>query len=164
MATVYLGLGSNLGARLDNLRRARSALRRLPATTLVTVSGCYETEPVGGPSGQRSYYNAVVCLSTALAPRDLLERTRRIEEACGRVRTERWGPRTLDIDILLYDDLVSDDPELILPHPRLHERGFVLAPLAEMAPDVRPPGLSFTIEQLWRNLPRPGGVVRIGDW
>jgi len=164
MATVYLGLGSNLGDRLDNLNRARRALRRLPATTLLAVSGCYETEPVGGPPGQSSYYNAVVCLTTSLEPHALLRQTRRIERACGRVRDERWGPRTLDIDILLYDDRISDDPELILPHPRLHERGFVLAPLAELAPGLHLPGQGDTVGELWRHLPRPCGVTRLGDW
>lgn len=142
---AYLGLGSNLGDRWEHLRGALSALEEMTA-----VSPVYETEPVGGPAGQGPYLNAVVELVTRRSPRELLEVARRLEEAAGRVRTARHGPRTLDVDVLLVGDLVVDEPDLVVPHPRLWERRFVLAPLADLAPDLVPP----------ETLDRAGGTVR----
>lgn len=137
-ATAYLALGSNLGDRLEHLR---VATRRLDATDGIDVlrsSRVYETEPVGPP--QPAYLNAVLAVDTTLAPRELLEACRGVEDAAGRVRAERWGPRTLDVDILVYDELTVAEPDLVIPHPRMHERGFVLVPLGELDADAMLPG------------------------
>jgi 2-amino-4-hydroxy-6-hydroxymethyldihydropteridine diphosphokinase len=130
---AFLGLGSNLGDRAAYLQGAVDAL-----PDVVAVSRFYETDPVGGPEGQPPYLNAVVELDTELSPGDLLDWCRRLEAAAGRVRTERWGPRTLDVDVLLVGDLVIDEPDLQVPHPRMWERSFVLIPLAELAPELVP--------------------------
>jgi 2-amino-4-hydroxy-6-hydroxymethyldihydropteridine diphosphokinase len=133
---AFVGLGSNLGDRRGALARAVGALRE--AGDVVSVSPVYETEPVGGPAGQPTYLNVVVELSTGDSPRRLLERCRDLEEAAGRVRTVRFGPRTLDADVLLVGDAVVVDDDLCVPHPRMWERRFVLAPLADVAPDLVP--------------------------
>jgi dihydroneopterin aldolase/2-amino-4-hydroxy-6-hydroxymethyldihydropteridine diphosphokinase len=125
---AYLGLGSNLGDRRAHLQAAVAAL-----PDVVAVSPVYETAPVGGPPGQSPYLNLVVALDTALSPRELLEVGRRLEQAAGRTRTEPDGPRTLDVDVLLVGDLRVDDPDLVVPHPRMWQRRFVLAPLADLA-------------------------------
>ncbi len=130
---AFLALGSNLGDRWSHLRRAVRAIPDVAATSSV-----YETAPVGGPAGQGSFLNAVVQLDTELSPRQLLDLCRRLEEAAGRVRGERFGPRTLDVDVLLVDDLVVDDPDLVVPHPKMWDRPFVLVPLAQLAPDLVP--------------------------
>jgi len=132
---AYLALGSNVGDRLAHLQRAIDTMRAEPALTVVAVSKVYETDPVGGPE-QGVYLNAVVAIETALEPRPLLSLAQRLERDAGRVRAERWGPRTLDVDILLYDDIRVDDEDLTIPHPRMWERGFVLAPLRDVAPDL----------------------------
>lgn len=129
---AYLGLGSNLGDRRAHLRRAVETL--LVAGDLEAVSPVYETEPVGGPEGQGPYLNVVVALDTADGPRRLLQRCRRLEADAGRVRTVRHGPRTLDADVLLVDGDSVDDEDLEVPHPRMWERRFVLAPLRDLAP------------------------------
>jgi 2-amino-4-hydroxy-6-hydroxymethyldihydropteridine diphosphokinase len=126
-----VSLGSNLGDREAYLRAAREALAALPATTLIAESRVYETAPQD-LTGQDAFLNQVVCLETALQPLDLLRECQRIEREHGRVRSLRFGPRTLDIDILLFQDAESDDPELTLPHPRMVKRAFVLVPLAEI--------------------------------
>ncbi len=110
---------------------------------LVAVSPVYETDPVGGPQGQRPYLNLVVELSTTRSPRQLLELAGRLERQAGRVRGERWGPRTLDVDVLLVGDLVVDEPDLVVPHPRMYERAFVLVPLADLAPELVPGATRF---------------------
>jgi len=125
---AYLGLGSNLGDRRAHLRAAVDAL-----PDVVAVSPVYETTPVGGPPGQAPYLNLVVALETIMSPRDLLDAARRLETAAGRVRTEVGGPRTLDVDVLLVGDLAVDEPDLVVPHPRMWRRRFVLAPLADLA-------------------------------
>ena len=130
---AFLGLGSNLGDRWANLRAAVAGL-----PDVIAVSGVYETDPVGGPPGQDPYLNAVVELDTELSPRRLLELAWRLEDESGRVRGERWGPRPLDVDVLMVGDLVVDEPELTVPHPRLRERSFGLVPLADIAPDLVP--------------------------
>jgi 2-amino-4-hydroxy-6-hydroxymethyldihydropteridine diphosphokinase len=133
---AYLGLGSNLGDRRAHLRRAIDAL-----PGVVAVSPVYETEPVGGPPGQEPYLNLVVALETDRSPRELLELAHDLEDAAGRVRKERHGPRTLDVDVLLVGPLCVDEPDLVVPHPRMWERRFVLAPLADLATGrVRPVG------------------------
>jgi 2-amino-4-hydroxy-6-hydroxymethyldihydropteridine diphosphokinase len=125
---AFLGLGSNLGDPRAHLRAAVAAL-----PDVVAVSPVYETEPVGGPSGQSPYLNLVVALETDLSPRELLELAHQLEEAAGRVRTERHGPRTLDVDVLLVGDLTVRERDLVVPHPRMWQRRFVLAPLADLA-------------------------------
>jgi len=143
---AFLGLGSNLGDRAGALRRAVQAIPDAVAT-----SRLYETEPVGGPPGQGPYLNLVVELQTERSPRQLLELAGRLESEAGRVRGERWGPRPLDVDVLLVDDLVVDEDDLVVPHPRLWERRFVVEPLFELAPDL--------VSPLARE--RAGGEVRV---
>ena len=132
---AYLALGSNLGDRLAHLQFAVDALARVPGVNVVAVSRVYETTPVGGPP-QDPYLNAVVAIETGLDPYELLHRTQQIEDLAERVRAERWGPRTLDIDLLLMDGTRVRNDELTIPHPRMWERGFVLAPLRDVAPDL----------------------------
>lgn len=138
MSRAYLGLGSNVGDRLANLRRAVDLLRDRGARP-VRSSRVYGTDPVGGPP-QPEYLNAVVEIETGLNPRSLLEVCLAVEEELGRVREERWGPRVIDVDILTYDDRHVDEPDLVVPHPRMHERGFVLIPLLELDADPPLPG------------------------
>lgn len=139
MATsAFLALGSNLGDRLEHLR---AAVRRLDATQGIEVvrsSRVYETEPVGPP--QPPYLNAVIEVVTTLTPSELLEASLGVEDSLGRVRAERWGPRTIDVDILVFDELTVDEPDLKIPHPRMHKRGFVLVPLGELDADAMLPG------------------------
>ena len=135
MAVAYIALGSNLGDRPALLDRALAELRGRTGVEVVHVSSLYETAPVGGPAGQGPYLNAAAELRTELAAAALLRLLLEVESGLGRVRTERDGPRTIDLDLLLYDDVVRDDNELTLPHPRLHQRLFVLQPLAEIAPE-----------------------------
>jgi 2-amino-4-hydroxy-6-hydroxymethyldihydropteridine diphosphokinase len=136
---AFIGLGSNLGDRLRFLREAVDALGQ--AGDVVAVSPVYETEPVGGPAGQGAFLNVVVELRTADSPRRLLERCQSLERAADRVRAVRFGPRTLDADVLLVGQESVDDEDLVVPHPRMWERRFVLAPLADLAPDVVPAGV-----------------------
>jgi 2-amino-4-hydroxy-6-hydroxymethyldihydropteridine diphosphokinase len=131
---AFIGLGSNLGDRRALLRRAVAGLR--DGGDVVGVSPLYESEPVGGPAGQGPYLNLVVELSTSDTPRELLERCRALEEAGDRVRTVRWGPRTLDADVLWVEGWQVDEEDLTVPHPRLWERRFVVRPLADLAPDL----------------------------
>jgi 2-amino-4-hydroxy-6-hydroxymethyldihydropteridine diphosphokinase len=131
---AYLALGSNLGDRAATLQRALDALRETAGVKVVAVSQVYETDPIG--PAQPDYLNAVVALETSLAPRDLLDVAQRLERDAGRVRGERWGPRTLDVDVLLVGDETVDEPDLAVPHPRMWERAFVVAPLADIAPDL----------------------------
>jgi len=143
---VFLGLGSNLG---DREAAIEEALRQLAARGFVTRvrSSLWQTEPVGGPP-QGWFLNAAVGGETTLTPESLLAACLATEGALGRVRREKDGPRTIDVDLLLYGDLRIEGPSLVLPHPRLHERRFVLAPLAEIAPRTLHPGLGRTIEEL----------------
>ncbi|HEY2430079.1 MAG TPA: 2-amino-4-hydroxy-6-hydroxymethyldihydropteridine diphosphokinase, partial [Acidimicrobiales bacterium] len=130
---AFLGMGSNVGDRRRFLTDAIDSV-----SGVVAVSPLYETDPVGGPP-QDAFLNVVVELATALTPRQLLGVAHRLESAAGRVRAERWGPRTLDVDVLLVGDLAVDEPDLVVPHPRMWDRRFVLAPLADLAPDLVPP-------------------------
>lgn len=150
MTRAFLGLGSNLGDRERYLREAVASLG--PAVR--RVSPVYETEPVGGPPGQGPYLNIVVEIDTDLSPRDLLAVCHRLEAAAGRVRGERWGPRTLDVDILLIDGVRLAEPDLTVPHPRMWERRFVVAPLADLAPELVPEGWERRVE---------GRVRRVGN-
>ncbi|MFN8038788.1 MAG: 2-amino-4-hydroxy-6-hydroxymethyldihydropteridine diphosphokinase [Acidimicrobiales bacterium] len=146
---AVLGLGSNLGDRRLYLKEAVASL-----SGVVAVSPVYETEPVGGPGGQGAYLNCVVELDTDLSPRALLGVCHRLESAADRVRDQRWGPRTLDVDILWHEQGPVDEPDLQIPHPRMFERLFVMAPLAEIAPDLAPPGWEDRAE---------GRVALLGD-
>jgi 2-amino-4-hydroxy-6-hydroxymethyldihydropteridine diphosphokinase len=133
---AYLGIGSNLGDRLAYLQLAVDELGTTAGIVVVGVSPVYETAPVGGPE-QPDYLNAVVAVDTVLTARELLGVAQGIEAAAERVRTVRWGPRTLDVDVLLVGDERVDDPDLVVPHPRLAERAFVVVPLAELDPAWR---------------------------
>ena len=152
--TAYIGLGSNLGDRRGNLLAALEYLRATPGIVVRAVSALIETLPVGGPPGQGVYLNGAAELATSLEPHRLLGRLMDIESACGRRRDQevRWGPRTCDLDILLIDDLVIDTPDLTVPHPRMHERRFVLEPLAAVAPLAWHPVLGRTVCQLLAEL------------
>ena len=145
MPLVYLALGSNLGDRAHNLRRALQALGERLA--LDAVSPCYETEPAY-VLDQPRFYNLTCRATTTLAPLDLLHHLKELETRLGREPGLRFGPRVIDLDILFYDDLVLDIPELTLPHPRLQERAFVLVPLADIAPDLVHPTLGLPIAAL----------------
>ena len=136
MTRAFLGLGSNLGDRRRYLRHAVEAL----GDQVRAVSDCYETDPVGGPD-QDAFLNIVVELDTPFTPRELLGVCHRLESGAERVRIERWGPRTLDVDIIWIDGVTLDDPDLTIPHPRWQQRRFVLAPLAELAPELVPADL-----------------------
>lgn len=135
-----LGLGSNIGDRLEMLQNAVNTILASPVVFPVAVSPVYETEPIGGPAGQDPYLNAVLVVETQAQARLLLERARSTEDAYGRTREDRWAARTLDIDLLAYGSRVYDDPDCTVPHPRAHERAFVLAPWADIDPDFTVPG------------------------
>jgi len=128
---AYLALGANLGDRLATLRKAVSSLPNVQA-----VSAIYETEPIGGPAGQPAYLNAVVEVAWYETPFDLLALCQQLEQEAHRVRVERWGPRTLDVDILLIEGVTLNKPDLQIPHPRMWQRRFVLTPLREIAPHL----------------------------
>lgn len=134
MTRVFLGLGSNIGDRVRYLRDAVDTLRNLDIG-FWAVSPTYQTDPVGGPE-QDAFLNLVVELDTDIAPHDLLAICHRLEAAAERVREVHWGPRTLDVDILWIDGVTLDDPDLVVPHPRMWDRRFVLAPLRDLAPDL----------------------------
>jgi 2-amino-4-hydroxy-6-hydroxymethyldihydropteridine diphosphokinase len=151
MSICHIGLGSNMGNRRGNLVAALELVGRLPGTTVKQVSRFIETTPVGGPPGQEPFLNAAVEMETILRPHVLLDRLREIEAKLGRARGERWGPRPIDLDILLFGDQRIDEPELTIPHPRMHFRRFVLEPLAEIAPEARHPA-GWTIGQRWKQL------------
>lgn len=146
MARALLGLGSNLGDRQAFLRRAIADMPDVAA-----VSDLFETDPIGGPD-QGAYLNVVVELATDLTARDLLELCRRLEAEAERVREVRWGPRTLDVDVLWVDGETVDEPDLIVPHPRMFDRAFVMVPLHQLAPDIGPD---------WQN-PDEGEVRNLG--
>jgi len=158
---VFVGLGSNLGDRASKLEFARRALARSAGISVVSSSRIYETDPVGPPP-QGPYLNAVLGLETALAPRTLLDRLLEIELAAGRVRDDasrpRWSARPLDLDLLLYGERLIDEPGLSVPHPRLHERAFVLEPLAELASERVHPVLGVEIGELAAALHDPSAV------
>lgn len=144
---AYVGLGSNLDLPAAQLRRTLTALDALPATRLRRASRLYRTPP-WGLLQQPEFVNAVAELETTLGARELLEALQSLERGAGRAREQRWGPRVLDLDLLLYDELQLDEPGLQLPHPHLHERAFVLVPLAEIAPALQVPGRASVAELL----------------
>ena len=148
MNSAYLGLGSNLGNRMAFLRSGRDALADRSAIVLIRAAGVYETEAVGGPPDNPFFLNTALQIETSMTPQQLLATCLAIEDEFGRSRPVRWAPRTLDIDILFYADQVVCEENLSIPHPRLQERSFVLAPLREIAPDLRHPLLDQTISEL----------------
>ncbi len=149
MATAYIGLGSNLGDRAAEIEAALSALRELDGVNVAATSPSYETASEG-PVEQGRYLNAAAAIETRLGPRELLDAMLAIERTLGRRREQeiRWGPRRIDLDLLMYDDRILDEPGLTIPHPRMHQRRFVLGPLSRIAPDAVHPQLDETIEFL----------------
>jgi len=156
VTTVYLGLGSNLGDRRRNLEAALDALRAHPQIAVTAVSSFLETEPVGGPPGQGRFLNAAAAIETDLSPGALLEELKRVERALGRKPGPRWGPREIDLDILLCGDTILETGTLVIPHPRMRERRFVLEPLAEIAPTARDPATGRTVRELLASLKDSG--------
>ncbi|MDX9766752.1 MAG: 2-amino-4-hydroxy-6-hydroxymethyldihydropteridine diphosphokinase [Ectothiorhodospiraceae bacterium] len=157
-ALAYIGLGSNLQSPADQVSQAVRELAALPQSRLVACSSLYGSPPMG-PSDQPDYVNAVAALTTGLEPRALLEMLFEIERRHGRERLQRWGPRTLDLDLLLYDDRMIDEAGLVVPHPGLPQRAFVLYPLFEIAPELDVPGFG-PLAALVDACPR-AGLMRI---
>lgn len=158
---AYIGLGSNLGDRELRLLMAVAELGKLPGTRVTALSHFYETDPVGGVA-QENFYNAVARISTSLQPLELLTELKRVEvEVFKRKPSGYWGPRSMDLDILLYGDLVLKNDRLTIPHPRLHERRFVLQPLADLAPSLVHPSLGRSIAELLASLATAERVVRV---
>jgi 2-amino-4-hydroxy-6-hydroxymethyldihydropteridine diphosphokinase len=147
MNTAFIAFGGNVGDVRESFREARDELAALPGCRLVASSLLYTSEPLG-PPGQPDYLNAMVSLDTELMPRTLLHEMQRIEDRHGRVREARWGPRTLDLDLIAMDDIISDAAELTLPHPEMHARVFVLQPLCDLAPEWQHPRMEQTARQL----------------
>ena len=159
--SAYIGLGSNLDDPVAQIARAIASLEHLPASRLRAVSSCYRNPPLG-PQDQPHYVNAVAALETTLAPRALLDALQALERAQGRVRTaERWGPRTLDLDLLTYGDAIISEDGLKLPHPGIAARAFVLVPLAEIAPQLIIPGFA-SVATLLAGVDR-ASVVPVAD-
>ncbi len=159
-STVFVGLGSNLEQPLQQLQRAIEELAAIPGTELLKVSSFYETAPVGIVD-QPMFFNAVAMLKTRLSPQDFLQHLLSVEAEHARQRIEKNGPRTLDLDVLIFGDLQNNETSLVVPHPRMHERAFVLVPLLEIAPEVKIPGIGAASECL----PKVGsaGVRRVSN-
>ncbi len=155
MAACLLALGSNQGDRAQNLLAAIERLNTHPAIQFRRISSFHLTSPVGGPAGQDAYFNAAALIETDLYPAELLHALLKIEQELGRVRSECWGPRTIDLDLLLYDAAILESSEITVPHPRLHERRFALAPATEIAADFVHPKLRQTVGELLAALPPP---------
>ena len=146
--TAYIALGANLGDRRANIERAIALLRGTAGVTVTKVSSLLDNPAVGGPTDSPPFLNAAAEIATTLAPRELLARLLEIERQLGRERREKWGPRSIDLDLLLFGDAVIDEPDLKVPHPLMHRRRFVLEPLAEIAPDAVHPLFRQTVRQL----------------
>jgi 2-amino-4-hydroxy-6-hydroxymethyldihydropteridine diphosphokinase len=161
LTKVVYSVGSNLGDRLANLQGAVDAIRDTPDVIVVDVSAVYETAPVGGPADSPAFLNLVIVAETTLEPRTLLERAQAVEDAYGRVRVERWAPRTLDVDLIMVGRAQTQESDLQLPHPLAHERGFVLLPWLEIDPTATLPGHG-AVADLVRDVDA-SGVVRRDD-
>lgn len=159
MQNVFVALGSNLGDRQETLSRALEHMLAHPSIALVRASSLYETAPVGGPP-QDHFLNAVVHVETDLQPDDLLAALQTVENTLDRQREIRWGPRTVDLDIIFFDDKIIQTPQLAIPHPRMTERHFVLAPLVEIAPAAIHPVRNQTTTEILNELPTVDGDVR----
>lgn len=159
--TVYLALGANLGSRRNSMREALQSLA--PQVKILAQSRLYETAPAY-VLDQPIFLNMVIRAHTALPPAELLAYLKQLENKIGRAKTIRYGPREIDLDIIFYNDVILETPALKIPHPRMHERGFVLRPLADIAPDLRHPVLKKTISQLLAALPEDDGILAITDW
>lgn len=157
---IYLGLGTNLGDRLENLNRALHLLTDHDDVGILAVASVYETSPVGGPPGQSDYFNTAVKIASTMDAPSLLAHILDVERSMGRIRSVVNGPRNIDVDLLIMGNDIFDTPTLSLPHPRLHQRRFVLAPLAEIAPNLRHPMEGSTMQELLDQLPQDGNVVR----
>ncbi len=160
---AFLGFGGNLGDPLHAFRQALGAFVDHPQVRVISQSPLYRTPAVGGPNGQPDYLNAVLEIRTSLPATELLQLCQRLEQAAGRAREVRWGARTLDIDLLFFAEQVLDTLELTLPHPRLHQRHFVLLPLAELAPNLEHPRLHKTVRQLLAELPKADGITQLNQ-
>ena len=158
MATAYVGIGSNLGDRLQNCLRAIQMMKEIPGCGLAAVSGWYLTQPVG-VTGQEWYVNGAASLTTTGTAEELLDRLLSIEKFMGRVRSRKWEPRTIDLDILLFGNEIINEEDLKIPHSLMHLRRFVLVPLSEIAPDVIHPQLGASIRELLKSLPEDDSKV-----
>jgi 2-amino-4-hydroxy-6-hydroxymethyldihydropteridine diphosphokinase len=161
MARCLIGCGSNLGRRREQLDRAIELLRFMPGVSVLAVSRYRETRPIGGPAGQPPFLNGACLIETGLSPHDVLGMLAAVENTLHRERHGHWTPRTLDLDLLLYDDIVLDTPTLTLPHPRMVTRRFVLEPAAEIAADLGHPLAGCTVQALLDNLSRPHPLVAV---
>jgi len=159
-ATVYLSLGSNLGNRFLNLARAIEKLDRQDGVKVLSRSSCYETDPVGHEE-QPDFINMAVKIESLMPPDRLLNKIKEIEKSLGRAETFRWGPRIIDIDILLYENEVISTPDLEIPHPMMHERAFVLLPLSEIAADARHPASGKNVKEMIEGMPCIKGIRKV---
>ena len=159
-ADVFVGLGTNLGDRPANLRAAGRALTESPDFASLCWSPVYETRPAGGPPGQENYFNAVVRVAASGGPQRTLGILMETERRLGRSQNRRWGPRVIDLDLLLYGRVVLDEPELTLPHPRMHLRRFVLVPLLDLAPEARHPVQGRSVREMLARLGDDRTVIR----
>ena len=159
MHLAYIGFGSNIGDKFSYIQRAITALSEIAGITLQEVSSLYETAPVGNEA-QDDFLNGVVSIRTPHSPHNLLYMLKQIETNIGREHRIRWGPREIDMDILIYDDLCVETPNLTIPHPEMHLRRFVLVPLAEIAPDLVHPIFNETIQTLLAHLEDDRSVVK----
>jgi 2-amino-4-hydroxy-6-hydroxymethyldihydropteridine diphosphokinase len=157
LADAFLGLGSNVGDREAYLKASREAVNKLKKTTLIRSSSIYETEP-WGVKNQNPFLNQVIEIETELTPLELFAACQKIEKKLKRRKREKWGPREIDIDLLLYGEFVIDNKKIQIPHPRLSERRFVLVPLSEMAPQLKVQGLDRSVEELLDVCPDRGAV------